>query len=161
MSSEVAGVPLAGRRGPTGRGYPGESVTDRSAVRPRTRTRPRASRSGPGPAKSRLLAGTALALSLSMPAAALAATFDVANEAELRAAVFAANDMPGQDTITLTGSVTLTQSLPMITDDLVFEGGGLAIDGQDAHRVFFVQGGTVAISDVTVANAAAVGGDGG
>lgn len=83
------------------------------------------------------------------------------NETDLRNAIFNANDTGGTQTITLTGNVTLTQSLPMITDSITVVGGGFTIDANNAGRVFFVQGGAADISNVTIANALAQGGNGG
>src|SRR5215216_2681321 len=79
----------------------------------------------------------------------------------LREAIFYANANPGS-TITFSVSlITLTQSLPMITASVTITGGGVTIDANDAGRVFFVEAGIVAISDVTIEDALAEGGDGG
>ena len=95
-------------------------------------------------------------------ASALAATFNVATEADLRTAIFTSNtNGDPTNTINITGDIALTQSLPMITDDVTINGGGNTIDAQNNGRVFFVQAGTASISDVTVNNARARGGDGG
>ncbi|MCA8909521.1 MAG: hypothetical protein KDA64_16770, partial [Rhodospirillaceae bacterium] len=108
----------------------------------------------------RLLAGTALACLAAGPAAAF--DFTVSDETGLRSAIFTANtNGDPANTITLTGNITLTQSLPMITAGLTVEGGGNTIDADNAGRVFFVQAGTVEISNVTIDNAVAEGGDGG
>ena len=98
---------------------------------------------------------SSLALAIATPAWA------INNEADLRTAIFNANTVGGTQTITLTGDITLTQSLPMITDSVTIEGGGFAIDANNAGRVFFIQGGDATISNVTVNNARAQGGDGG
>ena len=44
---------------------------------------------------------------------------------------------------------------------ITIDGNGNTIDGGQPYRVFFVASGTVAINDVTIANAMAQGGDGG
>src|SRR5690606_10802004 len=89
-------------------------------------------------------------------------TFDVATEADLRDAIFTANtNGDPSNTINLTGHVTLTQSLPMITSSVTIDGGGHTIDADDKGRVFFIQNGAANISNVTVNNAHAKGGNGG
>ncbi len=107
----------------------------------------------------------------------MATVINVANEAQLRAAIFqASNDFAvdgvingGPYTINLTANITLTQSLPMIRGavpgnsgaEITFNGNGHTIDANSAGRVFFVVSGAVAINDVTIANARAEGGNGG
>ncbi len=44
---------------------------------------------------------------------------------------------------------------------ITIEGNGNTIDADNAGRVFFVESGTVAINDLTIANAMAQGGKGG
>lgn len=108
--------------------------------------------------KAMLKATTALAVAaVFIPGSA----WGIANETDLRNAIFTANDTGGTQTITLTGNVTLTQSLPMITDSLTFVGGGFTIDANNTGRVFFAQNGTLAVSNVTINNARAQGGAGG
>ncbi|HMN87413.1 MAG TPA: DUF1521 domain-containing protein, partial [Bauldia sp.] len=98
--------------------------------------------------------------------------FSVANDFELRDALlvisrdFAADSSLGDDyTITLTDNITLGQSLPMIRGDgthtVTIVGGGFTIDADGNGRVFFVESGTVEISNLTIANAVAQGGNGG
>ncbi len=106
-----------------------------------------------------LLSAGALLAASGQPADA--ADFNVANEAQLRSAIFDANDMAGADRIIFTGNVTLTQSLPMITGDLEVVGGGNRLDANNAGRAFFIQGGTVSIANITIDNAVAQGGNGG
>jgi Ca2+-binding RTX toxin-like protein len=102
----------------------------------------------------------------------LATIIDVANEAQLRDAIFTiSNDFAVDGEVTvdyvvnITADIDLTQSLPMIRGDgvhsITFNGGGFTIDAQEMGRVFFVESGQVAIVDVTIANALARGGDGG
>ena len=92
-----------------------------------------------------------------------AATLTVTNNnnsgpGSLRQAIADANS---GDTITfdpgiLPGTITLTSGSYLIVDkDLTIDGPGasdLAIDGNNASRVFLISGGTVAISDVTIQN---------
>ena len=82
----------------------------------------------------------------------------VANEDDLRTAIFNLNS---GDVITLGGTITLTQSLPMITADVTVDGAGYLIDANNVGRVFFVQAGTATIRNVRIFNALAQGGHGG
>jgi hypothetical protein len=84
-------------------------------------------------------------------------------EGELISAILAANAAPpgAANVINLLDDITLSQSLPMITNNLTLAGNGFVIDADNSGRVFFVQAGAVSISDVTVANALAAGGSGG
>ena len=102
----------------------------------------------------------------------MATIIDVANEAQLRDAIFTiSNDFAVDGEVTvdyvvnITADIDLTQSLPMIRGDgvrsITFNGGGFTIDAQEMGRVFFVESGQVAIVDVTIANALAEGGNGG
>src|SRR5690606_14478069 len=90
----------------------------------------------------------------------------------LRAAIEAANGDPTTDDVIDFGSglagqtINLSSMLPVInktSGSLTITGLGadqLTISGQDAHRVCFVRSGDVAISDLTIANGLAQGGDG-
>jgi uncharacterized delta-60 repeat protein len=84
--------------------------------------------------------------------------FNVNSEAALRYALFHA---VAGDTIAFTGDVTLTKSLPMIGVDLIIAGGGFTLDANRTGRAFFVRAGTVSISNLTINNAVAQGGNGG
>ncbi len=109
--------------------------------------------------RTRLLITTALSapfIALASPALAV----NVANETELRNAIFAAN-AGGDTSINITSNITLTQSLPMISSSVTVNGNNNTINANNAGRAFFVQSGTVSISNVTVNNAFAKGGDGG
>ncbi|HEY4135684.1 MAG TPA: autotransporter domain-containing protein [Alphaproteobacteria bacterium] len=94
-----------------------------------------------------------------------AQAFDVANETDLRNAIFAINAGSADRTINLLGGITLTQSLPMLSAGsgaaVTVAGNGFAIDAANAGRVFFVESGTVGIANVAVNNARAQGGAGG
>ncbi|BAQ65487.1 cadherin domain-containing protein [Geminocystis sp. NIES-3709] len=102
-------------------------------------------------------------------------------EGSLRQAILFANANPGADTITFVGpvfsdntpdTIYLLSMLPIITDDLTIIGTGidkLTISG-DANkngindagdsRIFFVNQGNISISDLTLAEGRAKGGDG-
>ncbi len=74
----------------------------------------------------------------------------------------------GADTLDLTGvsgTITLTSALPSLSTDMSISGPGaasLTISGNNLYRVFFVtNGATVSISDLTIAQAFSVGGEGG
>jgi hypothetical protein len=81
----------------------------------------------------------------------------------LRQAIFDSNAAGGSNTITIAAgtTVTLSQSLPMITTSVTVTGNGNTLDANSAGRAFFVQAGTVAISNLTINNAVAQGGAGG
>ena len=101
------------------------------------------------------------------PCATWAANFDVTNgndsgAGSLRQAIFDSNAAGGTNTITIAAgtTVTLSQSLPMITTSVTVVGNNTVLDA-NAGRAFFVQAGTVAISNLTINNAVAQGGAGG
>ncbi len=86
----------------------------------------------------------------------------------LRRAILDANANPGADTIQfakgLHGTIGLTSGELSITGDLSIVGPGqnkLTVSGNNASRVFEIAAATVTITDLTIANGAAVGGDGG
>ena len=98
--------------------------------------------------------------------AAQAADFTVNSESELIAAINSANaSTDAVNTITLTASIDLTGTLPILNpqagSQLVISGGNNTIDGGGSQRIFFANTGDIAIRDVTLANALAQGGDGG
>ena len=107
---------------------------------------------------------------------AQAANFSVTNTANagadtLRQAIIDANASGTNDTITISlpadSIITLASNLPAIdksglTLDIDANSvSGLIINGASAYRVFFVQAGTVSISNMTIANGLAQGGSGG
>ena len=67
----------------------------------------------------------------------------------LVAAIEAAN-RSGSGEISLSGDIVLTAALPAITGSLVIEGGGHSISGDDAFRIFDVNGGALTLSNVTL-----------
>ena len=99
-----------------------------------------------------LTAGLLLGTCLS-PCTAWAANFDVTNgndsgAGSLRQAIFDSNAAGGTNTITIAAgtTVTLSQSLPMITASVTVVGNGNTLDANNAGRAFFVQAGTTAVS---------------
>lgn len=58
-------------------------------------------------------------------------------------------------------SITLTSSLPAITQSYTINGASITINGASNYQAFQVASGTVAINNVTVKNALSKGGDGG
>jgi hypothetical protein len=86
----------------------------------------------------------------------------------LREAVTYANSKAGADVITFAsgvagGVIALGGMLPLIDSDMTIDGGtaGITIDGQDQHRIFFINSGTVTLSNLTLEDGLAKGGDGG
>src|SRR5688572_30290591 len=76
----------------------------------------------------------------------------VSNDAELRAAVAAAN--PGE-TILFTASITLLQELPSIASDLIIDGGGHTLSGGGSFRGVTVanfSGDVASAANVTIQN---------
>jgi autotransporter-associated beta strand protein len=89
---------------------------------------------------------------------ASAANFNVANDAQLRTAITSAQN---GDTITFTANITLSANLPQVQRNVTINGGNFTLSGNNQFRGLFVQSGTVAINDLTIANAKAQGGNGG
>ncbi len=59
----------------------------------------------------------------------------------------------GADTITLTGDVTLTASLPEIESEITIEGNGYTISGNEQHQIFWVEEtGALTIQNITLAD---------
>lgn len=91
--------------------------------------------------------------------AAPAATFEVNSYAELSAALGA---LTGNDTINVRADIAVTGSLGVIqTTNLVINGNGFTIDGGRTQRGLLVESGTVTVSNVTLQNLVAHGGNGG
>ncbi|WP_369062390.1 autotransporter-associated beta strand repeat-containing protein [Caulobacter sp. 73W] len=90
----------------------------------------------------------------------MANAINVSNEAQLRAAILA-NLGGASKIIVFTADIVLTQLLPMITDNMLIDGADFSIDGAGLYRAFFIQAGEVEISNLTIKNVAAIGGDGG
>ena len=82
-----------------------------------------------------------LALAFAMPAQA------IDDYASLYREIQAANAR-GSGTIALSGDITLTGELPAITSNLVIEGNGHSISGDDQFRIFAISGGHVVLRDI-------------
>ena len=80
--------------------------------------------------------------------------------ADLSAAIRAAN-RSGSGAITLSADVVLSAALPPIMGSLTIDGGGHRISGDDAHRIFDVNGGALTLSNVTLTKGNAGEGSGG
>ena len=76
--------------------------------------------------------------------------------AEIRAA-----NRSGSGEITLSGDILLTAQPPAITGSLTLDGGGHSISGNDAYRLFDVDGGALTLSNVTLTMGNAGAGSGG
>lgn len=108
---------------------------------------------------SRLALAAVLAMGVVWTApAANAANFSVGNEAQLRNAISSAQN---GDTITFTANITLSDNLPHVQRDVTINGGSFTLSGNNKYRGLYVEIGTVAISDLTIANTLAQGGKGG
>ncbi len=78
----------------------------------------------------------------------------------------AQSDIGDKITFSVTGTITLMSPLPVIHEfeDLTIEGpgaGSLTVSGNNQYRVFEVEGGTVSISNLTIADGKTVGNKGG
>src|SRR4051812_26519335 len=106
------------------------------------------------------------AATLLFAAPALASTVHVTTESQLRSAITSAGN---GDTIVFDNSITLSQDLPAVQQNLTIDGNGNTLFGASQFRGFFVgsfSGQTqvavnVAIQNLTIQNARASGGDGG
>ena len=99
---------------------------------------------------------TAAASWMAVPANA--ANIVVGNEAQLSNAISTA---AAGDTITFSANITLTANLPAVTRNVTINGAAFTLSGNNQYRGLFVQSGTVAVTDLTIANAKAQGGNGG
>jgi hypothetical protein len=110
-----------------------------------------------------LLLASGLSLFASMSAVRAGAPGGITTEAQLRQAIFSARGAIASVTITLGADITLSQSLPMLACPfpLTINGQGHTLDGASAWRAFFIQSGTVAIQNITIAHVKAQGGAGG
>ena len=110
-----------------------------------------------------LAAVSALGFTVLGAAPANAATFSVANVAELRAAVAEANATQGADRIRLTDDISFAGSTGdiKITDELVINGGDLTIDAAGVDRAFTVTDARVNVRDTTIRGGAPAEGESG
>src|ERR1019366_6206699 len=113
---------------------------------------------------------TTVMLAMGAPAAAATYTVTNANDSgpgSLRQAITNSNTAGGTNTITFTvgGTITLASELPVITSAVTINGGGNnpTVSGNNQFRVFFVDApsATINISNLTIANGHANGGNGG
>ncbi len=86
-----------------------------------------------------------------------AATFTANSTTTLTSAINSANGNSEADTITITGNITLSAQLPAITSDITIEGGGNRISGASVYGIFFINGGTVVINNLTMTNGRGIG----
>jgi predicted outer membrane repeat protein len=89
--------------------------------------------------------------------AVTAADYTATDQSTLADAITAANANPGADTITIAeGTITLTEALPVIDDELTIIGAGegvTVLDGAGAYRIFRATGAyALTISDMTLQN---------
>ena len=90
-----------------------------------------------------------------------AANISVDEDCSLSEAIHAANNDiefdrctagDGEDTITLTGDVTLSGRLPTITTDLTINGSDNTVSGDDSSAIFVISDAIVTIEDLTITN---------
>ncbi len=77
----------------------------------------------------------------------------------LRARISVANS--GGGAITLSGNIVLSAALPPITGSVAIDGGGHSISGNDAYRIFDVNGGALTLSNLTLTGGNATDDEGG
>ncbi|MBN8712264.1 MAG: autotransporter-associated beta strand repeat-containing protein [Verrucomicrobia bacterium] len=92
-------------------------------------------------------------------------SFSVATAAELETALHevyqnSTSNPALQNTITLTANISATSQM-VVNANVVIDGGYFSIDMNNSDRAFFIAGGTVSISNLTIANGNATGGSGG
>ena len=90
------------------------------------------------------------------PVVNAAADFDT-----LADAIRTANSSGDVSIISLTADITLSEALPPITGRLTIDGGGHTISGNDAYRVFDVNGGALTVKNATLTDGNAGDGAGG
>ena len=97
----------------------------------------------------------------------LQACTSAASDCSLRGAINLANAISGTDTITFDaavfnpGTITLTADLPQVTTTIVIDGDGTIIDGDGAHRPFYITAsGNLTLNSLTVQNGYADNGGG-
>ena len=111
---------------------------------------------------------TAILTALLLASPVYATDVRLSSRCTLADAIIAANsdraegDCPagrGADTIALTQDITLRDELPAITSDIIIEGNGYAISGDNRWRIFFNAGGALTIHDLTMTKGYYVEGD--
>jgi hypothetical protein len=104
-----------------------------------------------------------LAVSFTLSAAGMgyAANISVDEDCTLSEAIHAANNDhefdrctagDGEDTITLTGDVTLSGRLPSITTDLTISGSNYTVSGNDSSAIFSIDDAVVTLEELTITN---------
>ncbi len=78
----------------------------------------------------------------------------------LYAAIEAANSGSGINTIELSEDIILNAALPPIRDNITIDGNGHTISGADQFRIFDVDGGVLAIMNLTLTNGSSAEGNG-
>lgn len=102
-----------------------------------------------------LLILAVLLIALASPrSVAYADTFSASNQAELDAAILAANTNGEADTITITADITLSVSALTnnITSDITINGAGHTLSGAGSFRVLYNSGGDLSINNLTISN---------
>jgi hypothetical protein len=111
---------------------------------------------------------TAVAVMVLAPVTSQAATYTVTSATDnglgttagtLSWAITQADANPGS-TIALATNVTTSTALPAVTANVTISGAGYSVSGNNQNRVFFVNGGSVTIQNVTITNGKATGGAG-
>ncbi|MES2988866.1 MAG: autotransporter-associated beta strand repeat-containing protein [Pseudomonadota bacterium] len=111
-----------------------------------------------------ILLGSSALIAASIATPALADDYYAATQAELITAIKAANLRAGADVIHITGNISISSLLPVITDSVTIDGGAHALDANHSTRLFFIDAGSknVTISNFSaISNAKAQGGAGG
>lgn len=108
--------------------------------------------------RARLALVGLLGIGLATSFPAHAANFNVGTEAQLRNAI---GNAQNGDTITFTANITLSENLPHVHRSVAINGGNFTLSGNNKHRGFVVNEGSVAISNLTIAHTIAQGGNGG
>ncbi|MYD09445.1 MAG: LysM peptidoglycan-binding domain-containing protein [Chloroflexi bacterium] len=90
-----------------------------------------------------------------------AANISVDEDCSLSEAIHAANNDhefdrctagDGDDTITLTGDITLSGRLPTITTDMTIDGSNFTVSGDDSTAIFSISDATVTLQNITITN---------
>ena len=108
-----------------------------------------------------LVASVIVLVILFSAAVSNAANISVDEDCSLSEAIHAANNDAefdrctagdGDDTITLTGNVTLSGRLPAITTDLTIDGSSFTVSGDDSTAIFSIVEAEVTLQNITITN---------
>lgn len=100
-------------------------------------------------------------VSLYSAAISYAANISVDEDCSLSEAIHAANNDhefdrctagDGDDTITLTGNITLSGRLPAITTDMTIDGSNFTVSGDDSSAIFSIEEAEVTLQNITITN---------